>query len=206
MVIKLALTGSIGMGKTTTANLFAQVGVPVYEADREVHALYSPGGGGAQALADLCFDEDDRLDILRQDMSVNRAALRAYISQNPDFLKKVEEKIHPLLVQKRQAFLERHKSAPVILFDIPLLFEKKLQTQFDVVVVVTAPPEVQRARVLARSGMTEEHLEKILSLQTPDSSKCAQADFVIETHHGIEHARRRVRDILDQLEKGNQNA
>jgi dephospho-CoA kinase len=194
----IALTGSIGMGKSTTARLFALEGIPIYDADKEVHALYRPSGGGLQALAGV-LDQIILEEITNPDKSVNRVALRTCIQKQPDLLKKVESVIHPLLHQKRKEFLQENADAEFVLLDIPLLFENNLQSGFDVVVVVTAPYNVQRQRVLARPGMTQEIFENILSRQTPDSAKRAQADFVIETHHGIDHAHQQVQSVLRAL-------
>jgi len=194
----IALTGSIGMGKSTTARLFALEGIPIYDADKEVHALYGANGGGAEALAEV-LDTAVLEAIINDDNSINRPALREYILKNPDLIKKIEFAIHPLLKEKRRIFIQENADAEIILFDIPLLFENDLQSDFDVVVVVTAPYDVQRQRVLARPGVTQEIFDSILSRQVPDEQKRAQADFVIETHHGIDHAHEQVQSVLRAL-------
>jgi dephospho-CoA kinase len=189
---RLGLTGSVGMGKSTTAALFAEAGVPVWDADAAVHRLYAAGGGGASALADLVPDAvaNDR---------VERARLRAAIAKDPDLLDRIEDRIHPLVEAGRAAFAAAHADAPVVVYDIPLLFETGADRWLDGVLVVSAPREVQRSRVMARPGMTEGMLDQILARQTPDVEKRARADFLIETDKGVDAARSDVLALLARI-------
>jgi dephospho-CoA kinase len=187
-VIVLGLTGSIGMGKTTTAALFAERGVPVWDADAAVARLYAKAGGAVPPLSEA-FPEAVR------DGAVDRAALRRLIAEDPTALARVEAIVHPLVAADRAAFLAA-ADAPVVLLDVPLLFETGLEV--DRSVVVTAPPEVQRDRVLARGTMTEAAFEDILSRQMPDAEKRARADYVIHTTTP-EHATAQVDAILEEL-------
>ena len=188
-MILLGLTGSIGMGKSTTAQLFADEGVPVHDADAAVHALYAPGGA-AVAAVEAAFP-----GVTHQG-GVQRERLSAHVAGKPEALARLEAIVHPLVLRDRDEFLERIKGAPVALFDIPLLFETGAEDLVDAVVVVSAPTEVQRARVLARPGMTEAKLDAILARQIPDAEKRARADFVVGTGAGLEPARAAVRRIL----------
>ncbi len=197
---RLGLTGSIGMGKSTTAGFFAAAGVPVWDADAVVHRLYGPGGGGAAALADVAPQ------AVGADGSVDRARLRAAAIAEPGLLARVEARIHPLVAADRTAFLAAHRDAPLVVFDIPLLFETGAQVGLDGVLVVTAAPEVQRSRVLARPGMTEAAFEGILARQTPDAEKRARANFVIATDGGVESAREAVLDLVARLTTGGRDA
>ncbi|TFL17549.1 dephospho-CoA kinase [Jannaschia formosa] len=187
-MIVLGLTGSIGMGKTTTAALFAARGVPVWDADAAVHRLYAPGGAAVAPLAEA-FPQAVR------DGTVDRAALREAIASDPASLKRVEAIVHPLVAADRAGFLEA-ADAPIVLLDIPLLFETGFPVDHSI--VVTAPPEVQRARVLARGTMTEAAFEDILTRQMPDAEKRARADYVIETTTP-EAAAAQVDAILEEL-------
>lgn len=193
-MLRLALTGSIGMGKSTTARLFADEGIPVWDADEAVHRLYRPGAAGTRAIAALAAEAVGAA-------GVDRARLRAAILDRPELLAEIETAIHPLVAEDRAAFLARAeaKGAAAALCDIPLLFETAGERNFDKVVVVTAPAEVQRERVLARPGMTEASLAAILARQVPDSNKRARADFVIDSSRGIDDARAQVRRILREL-------
>jgi len=189
--ILVGLTGSIGMGKSTAAGFFADLGAAVWDADEAVHRLYSAGGQGAkalQAIAPDCVDKN----------GVNRKILGKLIQSQPDLLPKIEALIHPLVAEDRQRFREVETSQ-VLIFDIPLLFENKSETSFDFVVVVSCKPEVQRARVLAREGMTKEKFEFILAKQMPDMTKRAHADFVIETDVSLEDTKSQVLDIYQRL-------
>jgi len=190
-LIRLGLTGSIGMGKTTTAALFAAEGVPVYDADAAVHALYAPGGAGVAVVEQLFPDAV-------VDGAVDRVRLGAAVMDDPQALKRLEAAVHPLVAADRAAFTERARAAgaPVVVFDIPLLFETGAGSEVDAVVVVSAPEAVQRERVLARPGMTESRLAAILARQTPDADKRARADFVIDTGAGLDAARDQVRAVL----------
>jgi dephospho-CoA kinase len=193
-VITIGLTGSIGMGKSTTARLFAEEGAAVWDADAAVHRLYAEGGAAVPAIAALAPGAV-------RDGAVDRAALRAAILAEPGLLKQVEAAVHPLVAADRADFLRRAaaEGAAVAVCDIPLLFETGAADAFDAVVVVSAPPEAQRARVLARPGMTAQAFDAILSRQTPDAEKRARAGHVIDTGRGIEDARAQVRAVMDKL-------
>ena len=190
-MIVLALTGSIGMGKSTTANMFAEAGVPVWDADATVHKLYGPDGEGTTAIADFAPDVIDT-------KGVDRHKLRAAIIEDPDLLKKVEAVIHPLVGKDRATFLADARKAgeALALVDIPLLFEGGGEKHVDQVVVVTAPAHIQRERVLERPGMTVEAFEAILAKQVPDAIKREKADHLIDTSLGMDHARKRVTEII----------
>lgn len=197
MTFRLGLTGSIGMGKSTTAGMFADAGCAVWDADRAVHRLYAAGGAAVPAIA-AAFPQAVR------DGAVSRDRLRALIAAAPDVLPRVEAIVHPLVQQDRQAFAQR-TAADIAVFDIPLLFETGAQAHLDAVACVTVPPEVQRARVLARPGMTEPHLDAILARQMPDAEKRRRADHVIVTDTP-DHARAQVQAIVAQIRKGRNHA
>lgn len=188
-MIVLGLTGSIGMGKSTTAKLFAEEGVPVHDADATVHGLYS---GEAVPLVEAAFPGTTR------DGSVDRKELGRRVIGDPEALARLESIVHPLVREAERRFLEKARVsvARIAVLDIPLLFETGRDSQVDAVVVVSAGAEEQRRRVLERPGMTEETFEKILARQTPDAEKRARADLVIDTSRGIEAAREQVRDAL----------
>lgn len=191
-MIVLGLTGSIGMGKSTTAKMFAEAGVPVHDSDETVHRLYA---GAAAPLVEEAFPGTVA------DGVVDRAALGRQVIGNPQAMKKLESIIHPLVRADADAFLERNRAAGASLavLDIPLLFETGGRDRVDRVVVVSAPAEVQRERVLARPGMSEEKFAKILASQVPDAEKRRQADFVVETGQGLEAARTAVGKIIATL-------
>lgn len=193
-MIVLGLTGSIGMGKSATAGLFREEGVPVYDADAAVHALYAQGGAAVPLIAEI-FPEAVR------DGAVDRDALSRRVLGDAEAMRRLEELVHPLVRQAQADFLRRclEQGATVAVLDIPLLFETGGDALMDAVAVVTAPLEVQRARVLARPGMTEEKLQAILAKQTPDAEKRARADFVINTGFGFDDARAQVRAVLAAL-------
>lgn len=192
----LGLTGSIGMGKSATAAMFSACGVPVHDADAAVHVLYGPGGAAAKAIG-LAFP-----GTVKPDGSVDRAALRAKVLDDPDSMKRLESVVHPLVQAESRAFLNRHADAALVVLDIPLLFETGAETRCDAVLVVSAPPDVQRARVLARPGMTKETFAAILAKQMPDEEKRRRADFVIDTSPGFTHARAEVEQIIARLTGG----
>jgi len=196
---RLGLTGSVGMGKSTTAQLFAEAGVPVWDADAAVHRLYAAGGAGAAAVASLAPQAV-------AGGGVDRDRLRDAIIADPGLLARIEARVHPLVAADREAFAAAHPGADLVVFDIPLLYETEGERGLDGVLVVTAPEPVQRARVLARPGMTPEALERILARQTPDAEKRARADFVIGTGQGIEAARRDVLAVLERIGAGQGDA
>jgi dephospho-CoA kinase len=191
-MIVLGLTGSIGMGKSTTAKMFADASVPVHDSDETVHRLYA---GAAVPLVGSAFPGTVIEGV------VDRARLSQAVLGNPEALRRLEAIIHPLVRADADAFLERHRArgAPLVVLDIPLLFETGGRERVDKVAVVTAAPEVQRQRVLSRPGMTEGKLDAILARQVPDEAKRLQADFVIDTGQGMEAACREVHRIIDTL-------
>ena len=188
----VALTGSIGMGKTETLKMFKKKGVSVFDSDKAVHALYEKGGKGTDLINSL-FPEA----IING--AVDRKILSKIVLENPEAIKPIEEAIHPLVKEMQAEFIEVNNKAPLIIMDIPLLFEQGREGDFDKIIVVSAPLDVQRDRVLKRPGMSKEKFEKILSLQIPDSEKRAKADFIIETDKGFSHAEARVDEILKEL-------
>lgn len=195
-MIVVGLTGSIGMGKSTTAAMFAAEGVRVYDADAEVHRLYAKGGAAVEPIA-AAFPG------VVADGAVDRALLSQQVVGNPEAMKRLEAIVHPLVGASRLDFFEsaRKAGADMVALDIPLLFETGGDGAMDAVVVVSAPPDVQRERVLARPGMTAEKFEAILARQTPDAEKRARADFVIDTGQGLEAAREQVRAVLAALRR-----
>jgi dephospho-CoA kinase len=188
-MIVLGLTGSIGMGKSTVAEMFAAEGVPVFDADAAVHRLQGPEGA-------LVAEIEARFPGTTGPRGVNRSALAERVLGEREALQNLEGLIHPAVAREREAFLKRHRDAPLVVLDIPLLLEKGGHAKVDRIAVVSAPPEVQRARVLARPGMTPDKFERILALQIPDSEKRARADFVIPTGGPLEDTRASVRRII----------
>lgn len=193
-MIILGLTGSIGMGKSTTAQLFAEEGAPVYDADAAVHALYEPGGAAVEPVG-AAFP-----GVVR-DGAIDREALGKAVLNNPAALQKLESIVHPLVREAQAHFLRTHleKKADLVVLDVPLLFETGADKFMDAIVVVSAPADVQRARVLARPGMTPEKFEAILAKQRPDADKRAKADFIVNTGLGMDEARVQVRAILNVI-------
>ena len=187
---KLGLTGSIGMGKSTTAQMFRDEGVPVWDADETVHQLYSKGGAAVAAIG-------KEYPNAIKDGAISRAALRIVIKEDLGALAKIESIVHPLVARSREAFITQHTD-PLIVFDIPLLFETKANDWLDSVLVVTAPEVVQKERVLSRSDMDEDTFEFILSRQMPDSEKQAKADYLIETKT-LDDTRRAIVDLIKHL-------
>ena len=190
----IGLTGSIGMGKSTTAKMFARLGIPVYDADAAVQAFYEKGGAAVPKIAEAfpgCVKHG----------RVDRGALWDETSTDASVFAKLEAIVHPLLARAQQAFIEeaQSKGTELVVLDIPLLFETGAHTRMDAVVVVSAPDEVRRARVLAREGMTEDKLAKILARQMPDTEKRAKAHFIVETDKGLDHAFEQVKRIVGEL-------
>jgi dephospho-CoA kinase len=180
----IGLTGSIGMGKSETAKLFAAEGVPVFDADAAIHDLYA---GEAATMIEAAFPGSTK------NGAVNRGALSKAVARDPAALQRLEGLMHPLVADRRDAFLEKAQ-APIVLLDIPLLLETGLKV--DAVVVATAPADVQRQRVLARPGMTEEKFQALLKRQMSDAEKRAQAHYLVFTDKGLDHAREQVKMIL----------
>lgn len=194
-MITIGLTGSIGMGKTTTAAMFAAEGIPVHDSDRTVHALYA--GRAAPLIAEA-------FPGTVEDGIVDRAKLAEAVLGKPDALKRLEAIVHPLVREEEDRFRadKRAAGADCVVLDIPLLFEAGLDGTVDKIVVVTADPAIQRERVLARPGMSEAKFAHILDHQVPDAQKRARADHVIDTSGGMDDARRQVRAIIDILRSG----
>ena len=193
-MIIVGLTGSIGMGKSTVAAMFAEEGAPGFDSDAAVHALYAPGGAGV-APVEAAFSG------VTKDGAIDRAALSARVVGNAEAIKRLEEIVHPLVRQAQMEFLQgqRDAGAEVVILDIPLLFEGSGAKFVDKTVVVSAPADVQRARVLSRPGMSVEKFEAILARQMPDAEKRARADFVIDTSGSFDDTRAQVRAVLDAL-------
>jgi dephospho-CoA kinase len=185
----LGLTGSIGMGKSTTARLFAEAGVPVYDADATVHRLYE---GEAAPAIEAAFPGTTT------DGKVDRNKLSARVVHDPAAMKQLEQIVHPMLGASRKKFMDdaKRSGAPIVVVDVPLLFETGGEKRVDAVVVVTTTSEIQRQRVLARDNMTSETFDTILARQLPDAEKRRRADFVVDTSHGLDPVRARIRDIL----------
>jgi dephospho-CoA kinase len=193
-MLVLGLTGSIGMGKSTTAKLFAEAGVPVYDADATVHKIYQ---GEAAPAIEAAFPGTT------VDGQVDRTRLSAQVVHDPAAMKRLEQIVHPMLRAHHQKFLDdaERSGAPVAVVDVPLLFETGGEQRVDAVVVVTTSPEVQRERILARENMTGEKLDAILARQLPDAEKRKRADFVVDTSHGLDPVRVQIRDILREVAK-----
>ncbi|GAA6156040.1 MAG: dephospho-CoA kinase [Alphaproteobacteria bacterium] len=193
-MLLVGLTGSIGMGKSETAKMFAKLGIPVYDADAAVHAIYEKGGAAVEPL------RAEFPDAIVDD-AVDRVKLSKLVLNNKDELKKLEAIVHPLVGATQLQFLKdaSDAKAPMAVLDIPLLYETGGEARVDAVVVVSAPADVQRARVLERPGMTIEKFEQILAKQVPDADKRAKADFVVETDKGLDHAFEQVQRITEDL-------
>jgi dephospho-CoA kinase len=190
----VGLTGSIGMGKSETARMFAELGIPVYDADAAVHALYELGGAAVGPVA-KAFPGSLR------EGRIDRAVLSRRVANDEAAFRRLEHIVHPLVADARERFLREaeRKGAELVVLDIPLLYEIGGEKRMDAVIVVSAPPETQRERVLARPGMTLEKLEAIHARQVPDAEKRAKADFVIETGKGLEHAAEAVKRVAQEL-------
>ena len=193
MTFILCLTGSIGMGKSTTAGIFAEFGVPVWDADSTVHALYEPGGAAVELIAALCPEAliDGRID---------RGVLKEWLAGEPTRFRQLESLVHPLVSANRAEFVEHHKKmgSPLVVLDIPLLFETGGQDLCDATLVVTAAPNVQRERVLKRPGMTTQQFERLVAKQMPDQEKRKRADHVIETR-SLSQTRDDVKALVQKL-------
>lgn len=190
MIFRLGLTGSIGMGKSTTARLFAEEGCAVWDADAAVHRLYAKGGIAVEPMSEA-------FPNAIEDGAVSRPRLKDILAKDPGALARIEGIVHPLVGQDRETFLET-AHADIAVLDIPLLFETGGEGAMDAVVCVTAPPDVQRARVLERGTMTEAQFEAILAKQLPDAEKRRRSDFIIVTD-SLEHAREQVQDVVKQI-------
>jgi dephospho-CoA kinase len=188
-VVVIGLTGSIGMGKSTTARFFAEAGVPVHDADSAVHRLYA---GDAAPLIEAEFPG------VSGAQGIDRDKLAKRVLTDPEALRRLEGIIHPLVRREEGRFLDEAEraGAPIVVLDIPLLFETEADRRVDAVVVVTAPAEIQRARAFGRTGMTEEKFQALLAKQTPDAEKRRRADFIVDTSKGFDFAREQVRAIL----------
>jgi dephospho-CoA kinase len=194
--ILVGLTGSIGMGKSETAKLFARLGIAVYDADAAVHALYEKDGAAARKIAEA-FPGSVK------DGRVDRAALAAALKNDDAGFTRLEAIVHPLVAECERAFIEQAAAlgADLVVLDIPLLYETGKDARMDAVVVASAPSEMQRERVLKREGMTAERLDQILTRQMPDAEKRAKAHFVVETGKGLDHAFEQVKAIIAQLRR-----
>lgn len=192
----IGLTGSIGMGKSTTAAMFRDAGIPVYDADAAVHDLYDAGGAAVGPVGEA-------FPGVVRDGRVDREALRQRVLGDPAALQRLNAIVHPLVGEDREVFFRaaRDAGAQMVVLDIPLLFETGGHAQVDAVVVVSAPPEMQRERVLARPGMTSDRLDAILAQQMADAEKRARAHYVVDTGQGLEPARRQVAAIVADLRR-----
>jgi len=193
-VIRLGLTGSIGMGKSTVAAMFADEGVPVWSADDAVHRLYATSQEARDRLSEAFGD------VLTAD-AVDRAKLTEALKHHPVGFETLNAIVHPLVIADRKDFLAGHSDAPLVVVDIPLLYETAAERHLDKVAVVSAPAQVQEARVLARPGMTEEKFRAILARQMPDAEKRARADYVIDTGQSLDACRAEVKRIIDSLQE-----
>lgn len=188
-MIKIAITGSIGMGKSTVAAMFERAGVPLFDADSEVRKLQGPGGALVEPIAAL-------FPKAIVDGQIDRDALSRAVIGKPEALAKLEAIVHPAVRSARDRFIADHREAPILLFDIPLLFETGGEANADKIIVVSAPADVQQARVLARPGMTEAKLAAILARQMPDAEKRARADFIVDTSGSLAETEAQVAAII----------
>ena len=191
MSFRLGLTGGIGMGKSTAAQMFRELGHPVWDADAAVHELYAPGGGAVAPVA-AAFPGTER------DGGIDRAALRRALAADPLGFQRLEGIVHPLVATDRAGFVARHADAPIVVLDIPLMYETGADAAMDGIAVVSAPAGVQRARVMARPGMTEENFQMILSRQMPDAEKRRRADWIIPSDT-MADARAAIMDICNRI-------
>lgn len=195
-LLKVALTGSIAMGKSTVAGMIRELGVPVFDADASVHALYAQGGK-AVAVIERAFPD------AIVDGAVDRTRLSELVVGKADAMARLEQIVHPLVHAEQAGFLRqaREEGQPLVVFDIPLLFEGNRASEFDAVLVVSAPADLQRERALARPGMTVEKFEAILARQMPDADKCARADYVIPTGGALSETRTAVVETIEKLKR-----
>ena len=189
---KLGLTGSIGMGKTTVSNIFKKNDIPVWSADTVVHELYEPNAAGTSVLKDL-------LPEVISENGVCREKLSGLIVKKPNLIKIIETKVFPLVKLNRDSFIKQHEKKSLLLFDIPLLYETNANLWLDSVLVVTAPKEIQKKRVMDRDGMTKGKFEFFLSNQIPDKVKCERADYVINTHVTLSMLEKTVKQLIQYL-------
>ncbi len=194
MTVKLGLTGSIGMGKSTTAGFFREFGVPVWDADAEVHRMYGQGGQAVPLLRQFA-------PAAVVEGEVDRGQLKSLIRQDKTLLTNIETALKPLLAQARQDFLSANPAAPVVVFDIPLLYETDTESWLDYVLVVTAPEDVQKQRVMSRNSMDEALFNTFLARQMPDAEKRALADYVFDTSKGMAHTKAEVKALIEALEQ-----
>ncbi len=192
-MIKIGLTGSIGMGKTETGKIFSEFGFPLYNADNAVHRLYTPGQKGAEKIKET-FPA-----AINPDGSVNRENLSKEVLGDTEKIKILEGIIHPLVGEDREIFFLENSNAQAVVLDIPLLFETGGEKYVDIIVVVDVPKDIQEKRVLSRTNMTKEKFEKIIAEQMPNELKKEKADFVVNTSTGIEDARRQVGEIVKKI-------
>ncbi len=196
MTVKLGLTGSIGMGKSTTAGFFREFGVPVWDADAEVHTMYGQGGQAVPLLQQLA-------PAAIVEGAVDRGQLKDLINQDKTLLTKIETILKPRLAQARQDFLSANQAAPLVVFDIPLLYETDTESWLDYVLVVTAPEDVQKQRVMDRNTMDEALFNTILARQMSDAEKRVLADYVFDTSKGMAHTKAEVKALIEALEQEN---
>ena len=192
-MIKIGLTGSIGMGKTETGKIFSELGFPVYNADDAVHKLYGPGQKGSEKIKEIFPNS------INPDGSVNREILSAEVLGDVDKIRVLESIIHPLVGEDREIFFKKNADSPAIILDIPLLFETGGEKFVDLVIVVDAPQDIQEERVLSRPNMTKEKFEKIIAEQIPNDVKKKKADFIVDTSISIEDARIQVENIIRKI-------
>ena len=191
-MIKVGLTGSIGMGKSTVADMFKSFGYPVFDADKAVHDLYERGGAGINIIKSF-------YPAAVVNSAVNRDKLRSYIVENPDKIRELEGLIHPLVKKLRDDFLKINQNKELLVFDIPLLFETGLNKTMDITVVVSAPYHVQHKRVMSREGMTERIFSGLLAKQISDDEKKTMADIVIKTDESLNMTKSKVKDLISSL-------
>ena len=192
-MIKIGLTGSIGMGKTETGKMFSELGFPLYDADAAVHKLYGPGQKGSEKI------KEKFPNSINPDGSVNRESLSTEVLGDPEKIKSLENIIHPLVGEDRKVFFDENAKAKAVVLDIPLLFETGGEKFVDYIVVVDAPREIQEERVLSRPNMTKEKFEKIITQQIPNHEKKKKADFIVDTSISIEDARNQVANIVKKI-------